>query len=141
MALLRPAIDTHFGQASVQAILASLDREDSPEFAGWAGTTAKLMRTRSPTMLCVALRQLQRGRTMSLADCLRMELGMVERCFAHGDFWEGVRALIIDKDNAPQWAPSRLEDVSEASVEAFFDDPWAGRIHPLADLERSALHA
>jgi enoyl-CoA hydratase/carnithine racemase len=141
LSLLRPAIDTHFGHASVPAILASLDAENRPEFAGWAETTAKLMRTRSPTMLCVTLRQLQRGRTMSLADCLRMELGMVQHCLAQGDFLEGVRALIIDKDTAPKWAPSRLEDVSEASVEAYFQDPWAGGIHPLADLERSALHA
>jgi len=141
LGLLRPAIDTHFGQSSVQAVLASLDTEARPEFAEWAARTAKLMRTRSPTMLSVALRQLQRGRTMSLADCLRMELGMVQRCFLQGDFIEGVRALIIDKDNAPRWAPSRLEDVSTASVESFFEDPWAGRIHPLADLDRSNSHA
>jgi enoyl-CoA hydratase/carnithine racemase len=140
LSLVRPAIDTHFSHASVPAILESLDTEIRPEFAGWAATTAKLMRTRSPTMLCVALRQLQRGRTMSLAECLRMELGMVRHCMAQNDFLEGVRALIIDKDNAPKWVPSRLEDVNEASVEAYFQDPWVGGIHPLADLERSALH-
>jgi Enoyl-CoA hydratase/isomerase len=46
-----------------------------------------------------------------------MELGMVEQCFEQGDFVAGVRALIVDKDNAPRWNPSRLEDVTDASSE------------------------
>jgi hypothetical protein len=89
-------------------------------------------------MLAVALRQLQRGRTMSLADCFRMELGMVRQCFVQGDFLEGVRALIIDKDNSPHWSPSRTEDVTEAMVEAFFRDRWAGSIHPFGALEEAS---
>jgi enoyl-CoA hydratase/carnithine racemase len=138
---LRSAIDSHFGLANVPAILASLDSETRPEYAAWAATTAKLMRTRSPTMLCVALRQLERGRDMTLADCFRMELGMVRHCLRQPDFSEGVRAVIVDKDNAPRWTPSRLEDVDTASVEAFFQHSWDGGIHPLADLERSSVHA
>ena len=67
---------------------------------------SKLMRSRSPTMMAVALRQLQRGKNMELSDCFRMELGMVEQAFQHGDLIEGVRALIIDKDNAPRWNPA-----------------------------------
>jgi enoyl-CoA hydratase/carnithine racemase len=131
---LRPAIDAHFSKPSVLAILASLDAETRPEYADWAQQTAKLMRTRSPTMLTVALRQLQRGKPMSYADCLRMELGMVQHCFVQGDFIEGVRALIIDKDNAPRWKPSRMEDVTDEMVEAFFENRWPGGSHPLAAL-------
>ena len=61
--------------------------------------TAQLMRSRSPTMLSVTLRQLQRGAALGLADCFRMELGMAAHSFEQGDFLEGVRAVLIDKDN------------------------------------------
>ena len=131
---LRAAIDRHFSEKSVAAILASLDGETNAGHSAWAQQTATLMRSRSPTMLAVALRELQRGRSMSLGDCFRMELGMVQQCFEQGDFLEGVRALLIDKDNAPRWQPGRLEDVTESSVEAFFRERWHGTAHPLANL-------
>jgi enoyl-CoA hydratase/carnithine racemase len=136
LSVLRPAIDGHFAHATVLEILRSLDGESRPEYADWAQQTAKLMRTRSPTMLCVALRQLQRGKSMELADCFRMELGMVEQCFEQGDFIEGIRALLIDKDNSPGWSPMHLDEVTDASVEAFFRERWRARSHPLSDLER-----
>ena len=137
LSVLRPAIDLHFSRSSVAAILSSLDAEARPEYADWAVQTAKLMRGRSPTMMSVALHQLRRGTSLGLAECFRMELGMVEQCFEQGDFIEGVRALLIDKDNSPRWTPPRLEDVTEASVDAFFRDRWSGKTHPLADIERS----
>ena len=140
LSVLRPAIDTHFSQTSVPNILASLDAESRPEYADWAQQTAKLMRNRSPTMLCVTLRQLQRGKTLDLAACFRMELGMIEQCFEQGDFLEGVRALLIDKDNSPHWKPSRLDEVTDASVDAFFRERWRGRAHPLGDLEGTSIH-
>jgi enoyl-CoA hydratase/carnithine racemase len=141
LSVLRPAIDAHFSRTSPGAILASLEAETRIEYREWAEQSAKLMRSRSPTMLVVALRQLQQGRTLDLADCFRMELGMVEQAFAQGDFVEGIRALIIDKDNAPHWNPCRLEDVTEASVESFFRDRWRVDTHPLTDLERGAWPA
>ena len=120
LSLLRPAIDAHFARSSVPAILASLEGETRPEYADWAQLTAKLIRSRSPTMLCATLRQLRRGKDMSLAACFRMELAMTQHCFEQGDFMEGVRALIIDKDNVPKWQPSRIEDVTDEMVDAFF---------------------
>jgi len=132
---LRPAIDQHFAAASIIGLLASLERESRPEYAQWAIGTRNLLLARSPTMLSVTLRQMHLGRSMSLADCLRMELGMVRQCFVQGDFMEGVRAVIVDKDNAPRWRPPRIEEVSAASVDAMFRDPWAGGVHPLANLE------
>jgi hypothetical protein len=88
--------------------------------------------------MSVTLSQLQRAKSMGLADCFRMELGMVEQCFEQGDFIEGVRALIIDKDNAPRWKPGRLDEVTDASVEAFFRERWRAARHPLADLESTS---
>lgn len=141
LSVLRPAIDKHFSLTTVADILVSLDAESRTEHLDWAQQTAKLMRARSPTMLSLTLQQLQRGKSLDLADCFRMELGMVEQCFEQGDFIEGVRALLIDKDNAPRWRPNRLDEVTPASVDAFFRDRWGGRRHPLWDLESKSLRA
>jgi enoyl-CoA hydratase/carnithine racemase len=135
LSLLRPGIDAHFSQPTVPAILASLEAETRPEYADWARQSAKLMRSRSPTMLCVTLRQLQRGKELSLAACFRMELAMAQQSFLQGDFVEGVRALIIDKDNAPQWKPGRIEEVTDAMIDAFFRNRWSASAHPFATFE------
>jgi enoyl-CoA hydratase/carnithine racemase len=135
LSLLRPAIDDHFSRPTVRAILASLEAESRSEYTDWAELSVKLMRSRSPIMLCAALRQLQRGKDMSLAACFRMELAMVQQCFEQGDFLEGVRALIIDKDNSPQWKPGRIEDVTDAMIDAFFRSRWSAAAHPLATFE------
>ena len=71
---------------------------------------------------------------MSLADCFRMELGMAAYSFEQGDFLEGVRAVLIDKDNTPRWQPERIEDVTDTMIDAFFQERWRGE-HPLAALE------
>jgi enoyl-CoA hydratase/carnithine racemase len=139
LAALRPAIDLHFAASTVPALLQSLENENRPEFLEWATQTLDLIHTRSPTMLAVALEQLRRGQSMSLAECLRMELGLVRQCFVQGDFMEGVRAMIIDKDNAPVWRPSHMDEVTDAAVATMFTDPWAGARHPLDDLE--GVHA
>jgi enoyl-CoA hydratase/carnithine racemase len=131
---LRAAIDAHFSQTTVLGILASLDSEIRVEYAAWARATAKIMRSRSPTMVSVTLRQLQRGAAMNLAACFRMELGMAAHSFEQGDFIEGVRAVLIDKDNSPRWRPGRFEDVTESMIEDFFRERWAAAAHPLAAL-------
>jgi enoyl-CoA hydratase/carnithine racemase len=135
---LRECIDAHFSQASVAAILTSLESESCSAYAAWAHETAKLMRSRSPTLLSVTLRQLQRGASMSLADCFRMELGMAAYAFEQGDFLEGIRAVLIDKDNSPRWQPSRIDQVTDAMIEAFFRERWRGAEHPFAALESHA---
>ena len=135
LSLLRPGIDAHFSRPTVPAILASLEAETRAEYADWAQQTAKLMRSRSPTMLFATLRQLKRGKDMSLAACFRMELSMTQQCFEQGDFMEGVRALIVDKDNAPKWRPSRIDDVTDDMIDGFFRSRWAGAAHPLATLD------
>ena len=135
LASLRPAIDAHFSSSDMRAILQSLQSESSAAYHDWARHTLKMMAARSPLMMAVTARQLERGRAMELADCFRMELGMVLHCFEQGDFREGVRAVLVDKDNAPRWNPPRLEDVTEEMIAAFFLDAWAGSTHPLADLE------
>lgn len=126
----RERIDYHFSQDSVPAILNSLDNDTHP----FARQTAANIRRRSPLMLCVTLAQLRQGRTMTIAECLRMERTMMHHCFQHPDALEGIRAAIIDKDNQPQWRPTSLEDVTDEMVARFFEPVWAEDAHPLRHL-------
>ena len=130
----RRAIDRHFAQPSVRAILASLEGEASGPHAAWARECVGAFRKRSPTMLEVTFEQIRRGAAMALADCFRMELGLVTACFEQGDFAEGIRAVLVDKDNAPRWNPPTLEQVARESVERFFAPRWSAADHPLASL-------
>ena len=133
---LRPAIDRHFGAGSVRAIIASLEQERDAQVRPWAVQTVASLRRRSPTMLQVTFEQLRRGATMSLAECFRMELNLMHACLEHADMREGIRAMLVDKDNAPFWRPSNLEDVAPAAVERFFTPRWRPEQHPLAHLEQ-----
>jgi enoyl-CoA hydratase len=112
----RGKIDTVFSAGSVEAILERLDRDGSD----WARETAATIRTKSPTSLKVAYRQIREGAKLSFDDCMRMEFRMVNRVVAGHDFYEGVRATIIDKDGAPKWLPSSLAAVSDDHVTAYF---------------------
>jgi len=72
---------------------------------------------------------------MSLADCFRMELALIYTCFEQGDYIEGIRPLIVDKDNRPRWRPPALDDVDEAAVARFFAPRWSpAQAHPLYHL-------
>ena len=105
-----------FSLGSVEEILAALDADGSQ----WSRDTEAMMRTKSPTSLKLAYRQLREGAHLGFDDCMRMEYRMVNRVIAGHDFYEGVRALIIDKDNAPKWKPATLAGVSDAEVAAYF---------------------
>ena len=138
IARLRPAIDRHFALDEVEAIRESLRSETAQEYGDWARTTLDLLAKRSPTMLKVTLEQLRRGARLSLADCFRMELGLIRASFERGDFIEGIRALVIDKDNAPRWKAGALEAVGRETVDAFFQPQWNDARHPLAHLREPA---
>lgn len=129
------AIDRHFRAESVQAILQSLASDNS----AFARGTLAALRKRSPLMMAVAFEQLRRAGAMSLADDLRMERGLVRRCFhlrpgAASETAEGIRALAVDKDHQPRWNPTRIDDVTPEMVAAFFDSPWPAHAHPLRAL-------
>ncbi len=80
--------------------------------------------------------QVNEGRRLSLADVFRRELVLAVNCTRQGNFREGVRALLIDKDNRPAWSARRLEDVTPAHLVAMHQPPWPR--HPLADLDQHA---
>jgi len=62
----------------------------------------------------------RRGKAWDFAACMRAEFRIVSRIIEGHDFYEGVRAVIVDKDNAPRWRPASLAEVSEAEVERHF---------------------
>lgn len=126
----RSLIDTHFAYDDVQSIMASL-RKDNGAFAQ---TTLSTMNKRSPLMMCVTLSQLRRAANMSVAECLRMERTMVRRSFEQHEVIEGIRSVVIDKDNAPKWAPASIEDVTNDMIARFFEPAWPDYAHPLRNL-------
>lgn len=75
----------------------------------------------SPLSLKVTFHQLQTGSKMSLNECLKMEYRMAVRHLEDSDFKEGVRALLIDKDNQPKWNPTTLSEVSKEKVQTYFE--------------------
>ena len=126
----RKTIDRHFGHDDLSAITTSLACDDTP----FAQKTLAIMGKRSPLMMCVTLSQLRRAADMSVADCLRMERTMVRRSFEYSEVLEGIRALVIDKDNKPDWTPATLEEVAPELVARFFDSAWPAHAHPLREL-------
>lgn len=83
----------------------------------WATTQLNILKKMSPTSMKVTLRQLLEGETMSLQDCLVMEYRISQHCMEDHDFYEGVRAVLVDKDQNPKWKPSVIEGVTPQKVE------------------------
>lgn len=112
----RDDIDRIFKASSVEDILDLLDHDDSD----WAQETAATMRSRSPTSLKLVFNEIRSGCTLAFDDCMAMEFRMACRILEGHDFYEGVRAVIVDKDNAPRWEPAALADVSDEAVGRYF---------------------
>jgi enoyl-CoA hydratase len=118
----RPLIDRLFAGHRVEDILSLSDAKiapDGPDEA-FARASGDLIRGKSPTSLKLALAQLRRGRVLDFEACMRTEFRIVSRVVRGHDFYEGIRAVIIDKDQTPRWRPACLEAVSEAEVERHF---------------------
>ncbi len=113
---VREAIDRCFSGASVAEVLDNLHREDGE----WAEKLAATLLSKSPTSSRIAFRQVREGATLEFEDCMRLEYRMVSRILTGHDFFEGIRAVVIDKDQSPQWQPRELGDVTDQSVETYF---------------------
>jgi enoyl-CoA hydratase len=115
----RAVIDRLFTGNRVEDILAALERETGAD-GEWAQNAAATMRTKSPLSLKLALAQVRRGKAWDFETCMRAELRIVSRVIHGHDFYEGVRAVIVDKDNKPRWQPATFGEVSDAEVERHF---------------------
>ncbi|HEY9233639.1 MULTISPECIES: enoyl-CoA hydratase/isomerase family protein [Phenylobacterium] len=110
-------IDRLFAPDSLEAIIAGLKAARTE----WASEQLKVMATKSPQTMKVALRQLRLGGKMeTLAENMTMEYRIGARVVQRHDFLEGVRAVIVDKDNAPRWNPPTPEGVSETLLDGIF---------------------
>ena len=122
----RPDIDRLFASNKAEEIVAALDADGGE----WAAKQRATLATKSPQTIKVALRQLIEGAAQpDFASNMAMEYGLACAIIRRPDFVEGVRALIFDKDNKPQWNPATLEEVSDAMIDAIFvalpaDQQW-----------------
>lgn len=118
LAVRRPVIDRCFAGETMEAILGALDAETEDRV--WAEETRAALMTKSPTSLRITLRQLLLGRGGNLEDALRLEYRMTQHVMAAHDFYEGIRAVLIDRDQKPHWQPGTLAAVDDEVTESYF---------------------
>lgn len=118
----REAIDRCFASETVEGIIAALEAEGTPWSDEIRGDLSKF----SPTSLKVTLEAMRRGASLDFEAAMVMEYRLSQACMAGTDFYEGVRAVLVDKDRNPRWNPSALAAVDEATVERHFAAPSAG---------------
>ncbi|CAF0846590.1 unnamed protein product [Adineta steineri] len=80
-----------------------------------------ILQTKSPTSLKLTFEQLKRGKHLDLKDCLKMEYNIAQHLMKRNDFFEGSRAVLVDKDNKPRWQPTALSDISDDDIARFFE--------------------
>lgn len=110
-------IVTCFDQPSVEDILHALHQSKNT----WSQKVAKIIETKSPTSLKVTLQALLQGENLDFDACMDMEYRITTNFLHSHDFFEGVRAALVDKDRNPQWKPAKLAEVSNAEVKRYFE--------------------
>jgi len=117
LAHTRGLIDAAFAGNRVEEILARIQGAGD----GWSTKQAKILSSKSPTALKLTLAALRKGADLSFEDVMRQDLRASSWCLKGKDFYEGVRAVIIDKDNAPLWDPSTLTSVNDNDIAEAFE--------------------
>ena len=122
LAALQSAIDCCFAADNVEAVLDALAgvARGGGAHAAWAEETRADLLTKSPTSLKITLRQLTIGRDYDLDAALALEYRLTQHVMAGHDFYEGVRAVLIERDRKPQWRPATLAEVTDSTVDAYF---------------------
>ena len=111
-------IDTHFNKDNLIDIFNSLKHDDNE----WAKNTLKTLLKKSPTSMIVTTRQLKEAKKLNLKACLNMEFRICQAMMAKHDFYEGVRANLVDKDRNPKWSPSTIYEVKDDLIEEHFNN-------------------
>jgi enoyl-CoA hydratase len=117
IAVLRGLIDAAFAGDNVAEMVSRMIQAGDP----WSAKQVKIMQTKSPTSLVLTAKCLRRGADLSFEDVMRQDLRVSMRCLDGTEFYEGVRAVIIDKDNAPNWSPADIGKVDSDALEAYFE--------------------
>ncbi|CAL4974028.1 unnamed protein product [Urochloa decumbens] len=116
-------INKCFSAETVEDIIKAFESEASTGENQWIAPVLKGLRRSSPTALKITLRSIREGRKQSLPECLTKEFRLtmnILRSVVNGDVYEGIRALSIDKDNAPKWNPATLEEVKNEDIDRVF---------------------
>lgn len=113
----RSVIEKCFAKKTVEEIIHALLDEKND----WCHATAAELKTKSPTSLKVTLRALQEAVNLDFEECMTIEYRLTCHFLESHEFFEGIRAAVIDKDRQPKWQPAKLEEVSMQSVKKFFD--------------------
>jgi enoyl-CoA hydratase len=135
---LRPAIARCFGGDSVDAIVSRLKAERGAEQV-WAEGVLHDLGQCSPTSLKIAHRHVRLARDLDLRATLAQDYRLACRAMENHDFYEGVRATLIDRDRAPKWRPAALRDVSEAQIDAYFAPMGADELQLTTRAEMQAV--
>lgn len=116
------ATDSVFKQKSVEDIISALKKYEG-KHKQFCEEALDAFKKNSPLSMKLVFEQLNRSRDMELGDCLEMEFKLAQRCaLGEGDFWEGVRAVLIDKDQKPNWKYKNVEEVPDGVIKRFFED-------------------
>ncbi|WP_372399008.1 enoyl-CoA hydratase/isomerase family protein [Azospirillum sp. HJ39] len=122
VAAIRAAVDRCYAFDAIEPIVKALEAESSE----WAAGQLATLRRVSPTSLKVTLAALRRGGKLDFEACMVQELRLSLACLAGDDFYEGIRAALVDKDRNPKWKPAGLADVGPSDVERHFAEPAGG---------------
>ncbi|KAH8489793.1 hypothetical protein H0E87_025133 [Populus deltoides] len=124
-------IDKCFSLRTVEAILSALEKEAVNITEDWFSAAIQSLKKASPTSLKISLKSIREGRLQGVGQCLVREYRMVCHVMQgklSKDFFEGCRAILLDKDKNPKWEPSQLDLISDAVVEEYFskvdDEEW-----------------
>lgn len=111
-----PFVDSCFRYTEMTSIMKALSESNDD----WHREVRHVLSTKSPLSLKVTLKQLHKATSMTLRECLEMDYCLTSHFMHDPDFYEGVRALLVDKDNKPSWQPKTLDDVTETLVDDYF---------------------
>ncbi len=117
------AIDEVFATSSLMEVIDNLEisaNSSANVTSAWAQKTLSTIESKSPTSLAIAFRQMREGRNLDMRQCMQLEYRIVSRVLSGHEFYEGIRAAIVDKDNAPQWQPATIAALDPAAIAANF---------------------
>lgn len=119
-----PLIDKCFSKDTVEDIIESLVTESNAEGNEWIKETIKTLKRSSPTGLKITLQSIRQGRKQMLFECLKKEFRLTIntlRGLISNDMYEGIRAIMIEKDNSPKWNPLSLNEITEEKLYLVFN--------------------
>jgi len=118
----------------VQDVVAGLIALGKASDDPWLNRAAETLAHGSPSTVAVSWNIQERLATASLAEAFRAELALSVNFCARADFPEGVRARLVDKDQAPRWQPATLAEVDQGWIDGHFTEHWPADSHPLREL-------